>query len=402
MTTFAIKTIDANGVAVFQNGTGNADPLNVWLERAGVLVSGSWGEADANAQGWTYVGAQTGDVPFAQRLNATTPVKGPPVPAPVPPPPPPPPTGVQVSATPSLPAAVFSALGPLKIALLEGFAHPSQGGVALGAPGAMFGPNWTSAADPEYPFNPNERAVFKQDHATLLPGGGLDLACTNTPGIGAKVAGANAACNYTSGCASCLYADATAGGSPGFPIRGFKRLPQPGMTTVVEFDITIPPYLVGLDFGLWWQGAKGQGEIDEFELMDETVGKPGTSAMILNIIDHVTGAASPTELQVFNSSFLKTGGRGKLTFVETGVTSIAAYLTPHGGAPALMGSAKFPAWTVTEPMACVLSFSLRDIEADENPTWTADQHVQVWSAFVGATALNGFYEGGTAQGTTPA
>lgn len=129
-TTFAILSIDANGVAVFQNGTGNADPLNVWLERGtpGVLVQGSWGEADANAQGWTYVGAETGDVPFAQRLNATSPVKGPAVPAPTPPP----------------PAAPVNTSAPT-----------ISGTVAAGDTLTSAAGNWTSSTTPEFTYQWN-------------------------------------------------------------------------------------------------------------------------------------------------------------------------------------------------------------------------------------------------------
>lgn len=298
---------------------------------------------------------------------------------------------VVMSRTPSMPVADIPA--GLNVILADAF---SLDGPVVGSWSSLWGPNRDPRSDPRPGFNANEVAAFANSQVTVTADG-LKLAAVPSTTAGTVQPGAR----YLSGCAVTAPVNVPAGGAPGWPIRGFTWVPTAGVTTIFEFDLAIPPYTPGFDMGLWLSGYQGKGEEDIAELMDETVGKPGTSSMVYNVINHVTGAASPAELQVFGSAWLAAGGRAKLTTVVSGVAGLTAYLTLEGGQPVKLGTEAFPAkWNIAEPQSIILSHAYRDIEADERTSFTDERDVVVRSVLVVSTAASqGFTGGGIAVGT---
>lgn len=297
---------------------------------------------------------------------------------------PPVPVGTTMSQTP-----IVDVPGS-QVVLADAF---GAGSPAIGSAASFWGPNRDPRSDPRPGFNSNEVAEFFNSQVALGPGG---LVLTAVPR-----AGLAAPYRYASGCAVSAPVNVAAGGAPGWPIKGFTWVPTAGVNTVFEFDLTIPAYTPGMDLGLWLSGYQGKGEEDIAEIMDEVVGNPGMSSMVFNVLNHVSGATSPNELQVFSNAWLKNGGRAKLTTVVSGVSTLTAYLQLAGGATQTLGSEKFPApWNISEPQSLILSHGYRDIEADEATSFTDSRAVTIHSVLVRSdNPAKGFTGGGTQAGT---
>lgn len=307
-------------------------------------------------------------------------------------------TTVTLPALPNLPSGNMPA--NLSVVLADGF---SVNAPAIGTTASFWGAVAKSSG-----FDTNEVAYFDPSQVSV-GGGGLEMTATV---VGTWASGPNAGLNKVESAYVGSTPQTTLGGAPGSPITGFLFLPAVGVTSVIEFVVTVPPISggnEGMDFSLWASGPKAQSELDFPEMVD-TGSAAGDSQIIWNVWNHLLGAESASEYIDSNTTWLTNGATLTLTTIIDGVTNIQAYADG-----AYLGTAAFPAgsWP-TEPMAILLSFGYRNAGVGQNPTFTGNEtvtvrSVQMWSDHPGqATLTSGvsgtltggyFLGGGVAQGT---